>query len=536
MSLFSRCGLRGRLLATALSIPLIGLAAVTAPARAADVTAAEAQDVAKQLREWIGGQLGGGVPIPPDIFRMTPAGAQMRLVVPLPVPVLTMQDGDAKATDALISAALRPLGGTRWAIEDFRMPAVIILTPEAAAGLTPATPGGGAGANSGRGARPGPGGRPGAAAPAVPGLEIRIRSQSATGVYDTSLKTESRLEATTQGIVIRSTGLGDPNQRLEATVDRYKGLMQLRPTAAGGVDTISEWTIEGYSSRTTDPTIGEMKMDLQRLHVRGEIAGMMTGQVTTLLQNSVQWGLAAAMQPGPGMTDDPLGDAGRAKLKVIVAALKNLLAGMSVTETVEGARVEVMGMGGGVDKLLFAFGGSAPTNKFGAYMEIGIDGLKVPALPPSYASLLPRSVNVRPTVGNIDVAALTALVEEAAQPKANLDRIRDKLIGLVTGNGVTVGLERLSIDMGTTKLSATGSVTASQPMTANGQAEIIVTGFDALMERIQKMPEAMQIIPALALVRGLGRSDGDKLVWRLVLTEDQKITVNGVDLRKLGGG
>ena len=62
-----------------------------------------------------------------------------------------------------------------------------------------------------------------------------------------------------------------------------------------------------------------------------------------------------------------------------------------------------------------------------------------------------------------------------------------------------------------------------------------MTGYDALMDRVQKMPEAAQGIPVLALLRGLARTEGDKLVWRLELTEDQKITVNGVDLRKLGG-
>ncbi|MSP05269.1 MAG: DUF2125 domain-containing protein [Acetobacteraceae bacterium] len=507
---------------------MIGLSGLSVSARAADVTAEQAQDVAKQLREWIGGQLGGGLPIPSDIFGMTPAGAQMRLVVPLSLPVLAMQGGDTKATDALISAALRPLGGTRWAIEDLRMPAVISLTPDAAA------PFGGPGANSGRGARPAPSGRPGAE-PTAPGMEIRIRSQSATGVYDTSLKTESRLEATAQGLAIRSSGLGDANQRMEVTVDRYVGLMQLRPTTAGGVDTISEWTMEGYNSRITDPAVGEVKLGIRRVSMRGEIAGLMTGQVTTLLQNAMQWGLAAAMQPGYGMTNDPLGDAGRTKLKVVVAALKGLLVGMTVTQAVEGVQAEMLGVGGGADKVLLGFGGSAPAGKFGAYLDIEVDGLKAPFLPPSYASLLPHSVSLRPTVGNIDVAALTALVEEAAQPKANLDAVGDKLFGLVTGNGVTVGLERLSIDLGTTKLSANGSVTASRPMTAKGQVEIVVTGFDALIERIQKIPEVMEIIPALVLVRGLGRSEGDKLVWRLALTEDQKIMVNGVDLRKLGG-
>ena len=531
MSPRPRRGFRGFLLASAIALPMAASPLLPPlQAYAADVTPAQAQDVAKQLQDWMSALLGGKVPLPPDLFNVTPAGELYRLTIPVPPGFLVMQDGAGKPTNAIYTAGLRSLGGTRWGIEEFRMPAVITLSPEAAGSLATGLAGA-----SGMGATP-PGGKPGTAAAPAPGLEIRIRSQSATGVYDTSLKTESRMEVTTQGISVRSIGLGQANQRSEGTVDRFTGLFQLRPTASGGVDSISDWTMDGYAGVSSDPTMGEMKVTVRRIRMRGEIGALMTAQVTSALQTGIQMAMDTAMQIAPANPADKLGDAGRAKLKTIIAALKGVMSGMVMEETIEGISLAMMGQSGSAERVLFMLGGSAPGPKFGAHLELGVDGLKVAGLPPQYADLLPRSVSVRPVVSNIDVVALTALADEAVDPKADMDAIQAKLIGLFTGNGVKVGIERLLIDLGTTKLTATGSLTPTSPMTASGQAEIAMTGYDALMDRVQKMPEAMQAIPVLALVRGLARTEGDKLVWRLAMTDDQKITVNGVDLRKLGGG
>jgi len=524
MTLRLRHGLRGLLLASALTLPPLSV-----PARAADVTPAQAQDVAKDLQAWLSALLGGKVPLPPDLFKVTAAGALYRLTLPVPPGALRMEDTAGKPTEALYTIGMRPLGGTRWGIEEFRMPAFIALSAEAAGGLasglaqaapSPAAPSSTA---------PGAGGKP-----TPPSLEIRIRNQAATGVYDTSLKTESRLEVTTQGITVRSAGLGGPGQRSDGSADRFTGLFELRPTTSGGVDTVSDWSMEGYSSVNFDPSLGEMKFGARRVRMRGAIGAVMTAQLTTILQTAIQGALEASAQP-QAKPDEPLSDANRAKLKTIVTALKGVIAGVGVEEAIEGFRIEAMGQSGGAERVLFAMGGNAPGGKFGAFLEMAVDGLKVSALPPQFADLLPRAISLRPVVSNIDVVALTALADAALEPKADFDAIQGKLISLFTSNGVKLGVERLSIDLGSTKLTASGSVTPVSPTSASGQAEIFMTGYDALMDRVQKMPEAAQGIPVLALLRGLARTEGDKLVWRLALSEDQKITVNGVDLRKLGG-
>jgi len=506
-----------------------GLAAPVA-SRAAEVAPEQAQAVARQLRDWLGTLLGNNVAIPPDLLRATAADEQVRLDIPLPLPLLDLRDDANEPTDALISVKIRPLDATRWAIEDLRIPSRIALTPELAADISihpprQVFPQGKPGATSN-----GKTGRP----PPTADLEILVRSQNARGIYDTSLQSESRLALAIQGIAIRGTGLGDIQQRTEASIDLYTGLYRLRPNPSGGIDSIADLTMEGYRSVSTDPLIGEMRVASDRVRLRGEINGLMTGQVTQLIQTTIQWGMEAALKPPSSKPDDKLGEAGRAKLKAILTALKNIVAGFTVRESVDGLNVQALGYEGALDRLEFGLEGGAPDGKLAAQADVSLEGLKIPALPVNYIPFVPRKISLRPTVGNIDLAAITALAEEAAAPKADLDAIRDKLKSLLAGNRVTFGMDPLRIQIGETKLTARGELIAIRPMVASGKAEITITGFDALMEMAQKLPEAKQAIPLLALVRGLARAEKEKLVWRLALTEDQKVTINGIDLRKLG--
>ena len=517
---------RSALLAAAFASGLVAPVAT----RAAEVTPDQAKAVAQQMRDWLGALLGNSIPIPPGLLRATPANEQVRLDIPLPLPLLDLRDAEDKPTDALISVKVRPLDATRWEIEDLRIPSKIAVTPDIATDLSTRPP-----------QKTVPPGKPSATngnktSPPAPAadLEIVTRSQNARGVFDTSLQTESRLALAIRGIQVRGSNLGAANQRTEASIDQYTGLYLLRPNPSGGIDSIADVTMEGYRSISTDPLIGEMRMASNRVNMRGEINGLMTGQVTQLIQTTIQWGMEAALAPPPSKPDDKIGEAGRAKLKAILSTLKNIVTGFSVRQSVDGLSVHALGYGGALDRLEFGMDGGAPDGKLAARMDVSLEGLKIPALPATYVPFVPRKIGLRPTISNIDLAAITALAEEAAAPKADLDAIQDKLKALLAGNRVTFGLDPLRIQIGEAELTARGELIAIRPMIASGNAEITITGFDALMELAQKLPEAKQAIPLLALVRGLARAEKEKLVWRLALTEDQKVTINGIDLRKLG--
>lgn len=527
----SRRAFRAALLASAALIGA-GLAVPLVPAaRAQTVTEAQAGDVAKQLQAWMSGIVGPKLPIPADILRVVPDGPRYRINLPVPAltPFLTMQDVAGKPTQALLSVAIRPIEGTKWRVEALDLPSVLTLTPEGAgalaalhgtAGATPSAPSSGAQA---------------APAAAQPSAEMRIRAQSASGVYDTSLATESRFEWRHEGIAYVARNIGGKGEDRSA-IDLSTGVTTLKPNGSGGLSVRTEASMEGYNA-LSNTAMGPLRMTMKRVRMAGELSALMTAQFTTIVQTVVTLGMEAqaAKAADPKTVDAKAQEAAkRAGLRKVIAALKGIMGGMTLEETIEGIDVDVMGQQGSAGKLTVSLGGGAPADKFKAFIEIGLDALKIPALPPQYLDLLPRSIAVRPSVGNIDVKAMTALAEQAAADDADTAALEAKLKDLVTKGGTELGLDRLVIDLGFARLQANGSATMVDEDKFKGAGEISMTGFDALMDRAQKMPEAGMAIPMLALLKGLGKTEGDRLIWRLTVAEDQKVLVNGMDISKLG--
>jgi hypothetical protein len=88
--------------------------------------------------------------------------------------------------------------------------------------------------------------------------------------------------------------------------------------------------------------------------------------------------------------------------------------------------------------------------------------------------------------------------------------------------------------MGYASMVGSGEATVVGPTAIQGTADIIVTHFDALMERAQTLPDPAQAMAVLAMAKGFGKTQGEKTVWHIAVSPDQKVLVNGVDV--LGGG
>jgi len=517
MPILPRCGLRAALLASAVLLGAGPTAFLAAPASAQTVTEAQAADVAKQLQAWMSSIVGPKLPIPPDLLRVVPDGSRYRINLPIPAlsPLASMQDVSGKPTEAVLSLAVKPLEGTRWRIEALDMPSRITLSPEGAAML-----------GSVSGVAPSPNGP-------KPEAEFRLRSQSITGEYDTSLATEARVEWRHEGISYAARNVGGSKED-RSTIDLSTGVTTLKPNGSGGVTIRTETQMEGYSS-FSDGATGKLRVAAKRLAMRGELGALMTSQFTSIIQTVVR--LAVDNQAG-GMTDDGKKRQAESRegLRKVIAAMKGIMSGMTLEEIVEGLEVEAMGQGGGATKVTFGLGGTAPSDKFKAFLEVGLEGLKIAALPPDYLDLVPRSIVLRPVVGNIDVKKLTALAEEAAADDANHDALQGKLIELITKGGTELGLERLAIDLGFARLQASASAVVVAEDRYKGTGEVSITGFDALMDKAQKMPEGAMALPVMALLKGLAKTEGDRLIWRIAFSEDKKVLVNGMDISKLGGG
>ena len=488
---------------------------LTTQGHAADVTADQARAVADQLRGFLAGLLTDRVKIPADLMTVMPAGEAYAIEIKSAEGPIVRGDEAGKPTTAWMTATVRPEDGTRWHIDSLKFPSSFRLSPEGAetlAGLMPREP---------------------TAEPRQPAsLEWRVRTQSATGVFDTAAATDSRLDFRMEGLAYDSKHFG-AGMDSHTTAEKMAGWYVLHPTKTGGLDYRGEATMDGYATVSNHPGLGDVQFKVRHIAVRAQTGSFMAGQAGDLIRTLIGLGLdanAANAANAKGGAKAPDDKAAKAALRTMIAALKGIMTGLALDETFEGIEFKTGPGAGSAERVGVSLGGEAPTDTLKAFMEISVGGLKISGLPPDMADFVPRSVVVRPTVSNIDLKALTQIANDASADGADPDEATAQFMALLTGGGVKIGFEHLDADLGYASMTGTGEATIVGPSAVQGTADIVVTGLDTLILHARKLPNPAQSMAMLAMAKGFGKTQGDKTVWHIAISPDNKILVNGVDV------
>jgi hypothetical protein len=183
-----------------------------------------------------------------------------------------------------------------------------------------------------------------------------------------------------------------------------------------------------------------------------------------------------------------------------------------------------------------SFDSATPEGNLATSLSVGLDGLALPEMAPSAASLAPKHVQLGISLAGVSAEALNNLALAALAPGANKTTLAPQVDALFADPGKTggprVGIDTLGFDLGPAQIEGHGSVVAISQSDVRGTARIAVTGFDALTDRIREDPGLQQALPFLILARGMARSEGPTLIWDIVFTPTG-LTVNGVDPRTL---
>ena len=141
-------------------------------------------------------------------------------------------------------------------------------------------------------------------------------------------------------------------------------------------------------------------------------------------------------------------------MRRLVDSLQDLLTAVSVEETLDGVQVEIAGMGGlSMKHFLFGFGGEAPDGRLHAWLDIGLDELASPSLPPKIATFLPHHVEIRPSLSGVLTADLHKLALDATEEGADVDSLAPDIAAIFSHGGIKLGIETLSFDLGPAKVA-----------------------------------------------------------------------------------
>jgi hypothetical protein len=456
-----------------------------APAARADTSPDQAQAIATQLRDWMRGMLGPAAP-PPDL-RVTAEGDHFRLTAP--IAALGGPDKD-------ITAKLRPLDGGRWAADDIRLPADTSLTTR----IKPP---------------------PGQTEPVDMRLHATIAGQDSHGQIDPTLATASTVVLGLRGIAVDGNAAGRVQSQRFDTIDQT---LTLRPVADNKLDIDESGTAQAWKSAQELPDGRAMATGASRISGSAHVTGLDRVQAATL--GPVLSALASA--PTPQRNE---------KLRALVVALHGLFTTMKFDETIEGMQIAVAGQGtAAIDRVHLGFDSATPEGNLATSLSVGLDGLALPAMPPSAASLAPKHVQLGVSLAGVSAEALNNLALAALAPGAGPATLGPQIDALFADPGKTggprIGIDSLGFDLGPAQIEGHGSVVAISQTDVRGTARIAITGFDKLTDRIGEDPQLQQALPFLILARGLARNDGNALIWDIVFTPTG-LTVNGVDPRSL---
>lgn len=479
------------------------MAALAVPARAA-ATEEGATALEQGLRGWVAGLLAPLVAADSVPLRVLPSGAGYRLEITAP-PATPLRIGQ----DVPFTAFLRPRDDGAWIIEEYRMPAMLTMTPPPAA------------APQSTGPQPGP------------LFSLGLGAQRAHGVFDPSFRTQSHFEAHTDDVVYTVTG---PQGRATTHLAAIDYSATWDPAGEGRIDTRERMRMSGYDSTQGLPDGQDLHITARSVDSATRGTGVNPASAAAAVRSIALLVADVMARPNGIKGANPEGPtpAQRQLLHAVLETLSALFVRMETEQTWSGLSITSAQGGGQLDRAILASHMAAPGGRaeFGLRLELaGLQTALVPEGP--LRQLIPRRLAIAPRIFGVPKSVALDLlghaIDAAGHPGANLAAQGQALLAT---NPVVLSIDDLDIDLGSSRLRGSGELSFAGAQQVSGTAELRLAGFDALLRTLRQVPQAAAVLPALIMLKGLGEPSGAETLWRIDYANG-KASVNGNDLSAL---
>lgn len=457
----------------------------------ADVTPAQAAELAEQLRAWMAGLVSPAVDVGATPVAVTAEGDHFTLTVAAPA---LLEANGILRPGVVASLKARLLDGGRWALDDLALPSPLTFTLPANAKAA-----GGA-------------------------VSLSAAAQDFHGVLDPSFATPSTFDSSMTDFRIDQPSSSSQSGRSTSHIT-------LQPAGDGRIDIATQGAAEQVRSHFKSAGGPSVDYTIARSSSAATLKAVSPAGLASLIRGF------SALAPTLVATHGSLSPEQRTQARAIVFALRDLFAGGAGDAALEGIAFSTNGHVGTLEKASFGATMGSADGKLQVGLALGLEGFASPEVPSGvFQDYLPRRISLKPRISGIPGEDLIKLVLRAIDSDAaDLPDLQDDAMALLGAGPLEVGVDALVLDLGRASLTAKGSLDYAGPADITGEAQISMLGLDALIRRANTTPEIRQIAPVLVFLKGIGRQEGEQTVWN-VAYEDNKVTVNDTDLSALMPG
>lgn len=154
------------------------------------------------------------------------------------------------------------------------------------------------------------------------------------------------------------------------------------------------------------------------------------------------------------------------------------------------------------------------------------------------------SVEIRLGLENLPLVAMASAVGGLGPiDEAQQSQIAQAVLGVLLQANPSLRLDSLNINVGDLVVSSLGRLGMSSSMTPEGQFDVVIRGLSALIDEARTEGAAaggmlgQDVLPLLEFARSIGTADAganpDRLTYRIDVTPEMKVLVNGIDLSQM---
>ena len=324
------------------------------------------------------------------------------------------------------------------------------------------------------------------------------------------------------------------DQHVDQTVDRFVSDGTVAAAPGGRVSFSAQsqgagFHILGHGANgvSSDASIRDMAGHIS-------VDDLDTAQATRLVEaaRAVIAGAPAGLPQPPSRPNQPaLSPAQRRQWRALVDAAVGLLDRIEVNETMEATRFRfttgAAEAAGTIGNIRLNVEADAVRQRLNGRLNVSLDGIATPTAPIETAELMPHHVDLKIIMAGMPITPLLALLRAATDGRSDPALLQAQAIALMGEPGARIGIETLAFDAGPLAVTGSAKLRPHDNGRLGGEIHIAAQGVDALLALMQRQPGLQQALPIIFLAKGLGRADGDRLVWDVTLA-DGRLTVNGI--------